>query len=186
MSAIPKKRCKSCRKIFIPTRPMQTTCSFECALEYSKRPKVKKAYQNEAKKELMEKYPDKSKELKLTQQVVNKYIRLRDSNEETCISCRYKFSKETRQIHASHFRPMGNNQQLRFYTLNIWASCSICNNHKSGNLVPYRKRLIQKLGLEKVQEIEANHQTKKYSVEYLQRMREVFNKKIRLYKRKFR
>lgn len=56
----------------------------------------------------------------------------------------------------------------------------------SANLIPYRENLIEKLGLEKVEEIEANQDTKKYDVEYLQRMRKVFNKKIRLYKRKFR
>lgn len=83
MSSIPKKKCKSCRKMFIPTRPMQTTCSFECAIEHSKRPKVQKAYQMEKKKELREKFPDKSKELKLTQSTVNEYIRLRDKNKSS-------------------------------------------------------------------------------------------------------
>jgi len=177
-----KKRCKECKKLFVPIREMQTTCSIQCALTHSQKPKVKKDYQLKNKKELAEKYPDKSSELKLTQKAVNEYIRLRDKN-KPCISCG---TTKNIQYHAGHFRPAGNNQNLRFYTLNIHKQCSVCNNYLSANLINYRNNLIEKLGLEKVQEIEANHQTKKYSVEYLQRMRKIFNKKIRLYKKKFR
>lgn len=180
------KKCKNCKKSFIPERPMQSCCSFECSIEWSKKPKVQKAYKMEKKKELLEKYPDKSKWLSNAQTIVNKYVRSRDSNKEKCISCDYKFANNTRQIHASHFRPQGNNQNLRFNTLNIWASCSICNNHLSGNLIPYRNALISKFGIEWVEKLEANHETKKYTVEYLQRLIKVFRKKIKLYETKFR
>lgn len=177
------KKCKNCKKTFTPERHLQSCCSFSCGIEWAKKPKVQKAYKIEKKKELMEKYPDKSKWLANAQTVVNKYIRLRD-NGKPCISCGYIGTN--RQIHASHFRPQGNNQQLRFYTLNIWAACSICNNHLSGNLVPYRINLINKLGLEKVEQIEANQQRGNYKVEYLQRLIKVFKKKIKLYETKFR
>ena len=180
------KKCKNCLKMFTPERVMQSCCSFECSIEWAKKPKAQKAYKMEKKKELIEKYPDKSKWLANAQTVVNAYVRLRDKNKEKCISCNYKFEQGSRQIHCSHFRPQGNNQHLRFYTLNMWASCSICNNHLSGNLVPYRKSLIKKFGIEWVENLEANHETKKYSVEYLQRLIKVFRKKIKLYERKFR
>lgn len=178
-----KKKCKNCLKYFIPERQLQSCCSFDCSIEWSRKPKAQKAYKMEKKKELMEKYPDKSKWLSNAQTVINKYIRLRDLN-KPCISCGY--IGNSRQIHASHFRPMGNNQQLRFYTLNIWAGCSICNNHLSGNLIPYRINLINKLGLAKVEEIEANQERGNYTVEYLQRLIKVFRKKIKLYQTKFR
>lgn len=180
------KKCKNCLKKFEAERPFQACCSFQCAIEWAKKPKVQKAYKMEKKKELIKKYPDKSKWLSNAQTVVNAYVRLRDSNKENCISCNYKFKQGTRQIHGSHFRPAGQVQQLRFNTLNIWASCSICNNHKSGNLIPYRIALIKKFGLEWVERIEANHETKKYTAEYLQRLIKVFRKKIKLYERKFR
>lgn len=180
-----KKKCKNCLKYFIPERQLQSCCSFECSIEWSKKPKAQKAYKMEKKKELIEKYPDKSKWLSNAQTVVNAYVRLRDSNKVKCISCDYEFKQGSRQIHGSHFRPVGQVQQLRFNTLNIWASCSICNNHKSGNLVPYRKALIEKFGIEWVEKLESNHETKKYTVEYLQRLIKVFRKKIKLYE-KFR
>ena len=181
-----RKRCKECKKLFVPIREMQPCCGYECEINYISKPKnLKNAIKQgkeKRKKELAEKYPDKTSELKLTQKAVNEYIRLRDKN-KPCISCG---TTKNIQYHAGHFRPAGNNQNLRFYTLNIHKQCSVCNNYLSANLINYRNNLVEKLGLEKVQEIEANHQTKKYSVEYLQRMRKIFNKKIRLYKKKFR
>ena len=53
-----QKKCKNCLKYFIPEREIQPVCSFECAIEWSKKPKAKKAYKMEKKKELIEKYPD--------------------------------------------------------------------------------------------------------------------------------
>ena len=187
-----KKRCKECQKLFIPTRELQPCCSYECEIKHidsnlnnlvTNGKSIRQKETKKAKKEFKEN--DKSILKDIAQTLVNKYIRLRDSNKEKCISCDYKFEQETRQIHASHFRPVGANQQLRYNTLNIWASCSICNNHKSGNLVPYRKALIKKFGIKWVEKLESNQETKKYTVEYLQRLIKVFRKKIKLYE-KFR
>lgn len=174
-----EKKCRYCRELFTPYNSLQPFCfKNECILKHNKLQKEKKA--KKIKKEFKEN--DKSTLLKLAQTVVNKYIRLRDLN-KPCISCRHIGD---RQIHAGHYRPMGNNQQLRFYTLNIFAQCSICNNYLSGNLANYRINLINKLGLEKVEQIEANQERGNYSVEYLQRLIKVFRKKIKLYQSKIR
>lgn len=175
-----KKKCKHCKTFFTPEREMQSCCSVYCSLEYAKKPDNLKRYMNAHKRELRAKNVSKSDLKAKAQKVVNEYVRLRDSK-LPCISCGHV---EGRQFHAGHFRPMGNNQHLRYYTLNIWKQCSICNNYKSGNLVPYRKNLIAKLGLEKVEEIEANQEIKKYSIEYLERLIVVFRKKIKLYKKR--
>lgn len=173
------KKCRYCKEHFTPFNSLQPFCfNTECIQEHNKVTREKKA--RKVKKEFKE--SDKSTLLKLAQTVVNKYIRLRDLN-KPCISCEHIGE---RQIHAGHYRPMGNNQQLRFYTLNIFAQCSICNNYLSGNLANYRINLIKKLGLEKVELIEANQERGNYTVEYLQRLIKVFRKKIKLYERKFR
>lgn len=173
------KKCRYCKEYFTPFNSLQPFCfKTECIQEHNKVTREKKA--RKVKKEFKEN--DKSTLLKLTQTVVNKYIRLRDLN-KPCISCEHIGE---RQIHAGHYRPMGNNQQLRFYTLNIFAQCSICNNYLSGNLANYRINLIKKLGLEKVELIEANQERGNYTVEYLQRLIKVFRKKTKLYERKFR
>lgn len=173
------RKCRYCKEYFTPFNTLQPFCfKTECIQEHNKVVREKKA--RKVKKEFKE--SDKSTLLKLAQTVVNKYIRLRDLN-KSCISCGHIGE---RQIHAGHYRPMGNNQQLRFYTLNIFAQCSICNNYLSGNLANYKINLINKLGLAKVEEIEANQERGNYTVEYLQRLIKVFRKKIKLYQTKFR
>ena len=174
-----EKKCRYCKEKFTPFNSLQPFCfKNECITKHNKTTLEKK--KAKTKKEFREN--DKSTLLKLAQTVVNKYIRLRDLN-KPCISCGHLGD---RQIHAGHYRPMGNNQQLRFYTLNIFAQCSICNNYKSGNLAEYRLNLIKKIGLAKVEEIEANQERGNYSVEYLQRLIKVFRKKIKLYETMFR
>lgn len=174
-----EKKCRYCKEKFTPFNSLQPFCfKNECITKHNKTTLEKK--KAKAKKEFKEN--DKSTLLKLAQTVVNKYIRLRDLN-KPCISCGHLGD---RQIHAGHYRPMGNNQQLRFYTLNIFVQCSICNNYKSGNLAEYRMSLIKKLGIKKVEEIEANQKRGNYSVEYLQKLIKVFRKKIKLYETMFR
>ena len=184
MSFGTQRKCKHCKTKFTPFNTFQKYClqTDECIAENNKQHKAKKS--RELKKTFREN--DKSTLKDLAQKLVNQYVRLRDSNKAKCISCDYIFANGTRQIHASHFRPVGANQQLRFNTLNIWASCSICNTHDSGNLIPYREALIKKFGVKWVENLEANHETKKYDVEYLQRLIKIFRKKIKLYKTKFR
>lgn len=161
---------------------MQSCCSFECSIEWAKKPKAQKAYKMEKKKELIEKYPDKSKWLANAQTVVNTYVRLRDLN-KPCCSCGH-FGD--RQFHAGHYQNVGGHQQLRFYTLNIHKQCSICNNWRSSNNEQYRPFMINKYGLEFVESLESNQERGNYTVEYLQRLIKVFRKKIKLYQERFR
>lgn len=174
-----RKKCKNkaCGKYFEPMRDFQKCCCPMCAIDFATDPKNKKTNITQRKREF--KLNDKTYLLKLAQKEVNTYIRVRDAA-SNCISCGYIFGN--RQAHASHYKPVGANQHLRFYTLNIHKSCSICNTHLSGNLREYRPKLIDKIGLEKVEAIESNHDVKKYSVEYLQRLIKVVRKKIKLYK----
>lgn len=171
------RKCNYCKDKFSPFNSFQKFCfKDECIKAHNSTERSKK--QRKAVKE--HKSSDKSIQLKLAQTIVNKYVRLRDQN-KPCISCGHK---EGRQFHAGHYESAGGNQQQRFYTLNIHKQCSICNNFKSGNLIPYRLFMIKKYGIEKVESIESDHSTKKYTVEYLHRMIRVFRKKIKLYEKR--
>ncbi len=174
------KKCKYCKERFEYVNSFQPFCfKEECIKEHNLKHKAKKS--RELKKEFKEN--DKSTLKELAQKLVNQYVRLRDLN-KPCISCGYVGTQ--RQIHAGHYKPAGNNQQLRYNTINIHSQCSICNNHLSANLVNYRVALIKKIGLKKVEWLESNHETKKYDIEYLQRLIKIFRKKIKLYQTKFR
>lgn len=174
-----EKKCRYCKEKFIPFNSLQPFCfKNECITKHNKTTLEKK--KAKAKKEFREN--DKSTLLKLAQTVVNKYIRLRDYN-LPCCSCGHL---EGRQFHSGHYENVAGKGQLRFYTLNIHKQCSICNNYLSANLVPYRKFMINKYGIKKVEWIENNNERGNYSVEYLQRLIKVFRKKIKLYETMFR
>ena len=74
---------------------------------------------------------------------------------------------------------MGNNPAIRFNELNVHKSCSICNNHLSGNLIPYREALINKIGLDKVEWLESQKQTYKWTVEELQEVIQTYKAKTK-------
>lgn len=171
--ALRKKKCKHCKNWFTPEKPMQTTCSFTCAIAYSSNPKVKTKEINKRKKEA--KQNDKSYWTKKAQDEFNKFIRLRDKD-LPCVSCDYdwKSNGTKRQAHASHFQSVGKAKNLRFNEYNVHKSCSICNSHLSGNLSEYEQRLIIKIGKEKVEELKKLAHTSKPNKYTLEDLKNIY------------
>lgn len=175
-------KCKVCRAPFSPRLPLQTVCSMECAksLAISARGKLEKQKgirdrkADKIKRESLKSRADWARE---AQSAVNSYVRIRDAA-LGCVSCDRPASWDG-QWHASHFRSVGAASQLRFNLLNIHKSCSICNNWKSGNIIDYEPRLIEKIGVEKVKWLREQNQSKPFSIEYLKRMKTIFAKKAR-------
>jgi hypothetical protein len=56
----------------------------------------------------------------------------------------------------------------------------VCNTHKSGNLTEYRIRLIEKIGLKTVEELENTNHIKKWSIEELKNVCVYYKEKIAL------
>lgn len=85
------------------------------------------------------------------QELVNAYVRKRDSINEfgdfICISC--SRLKPKSQCNAGHYFSRGNYGSVRFNLDNIHAQCIQCNLHLHGNLIPYQKNLIKKIGQER-------------------------------------
>lgn len=146
-----QKTCKlsTCKKKFTPERPMQTTCHYSCAIEYSKELKEKRA--RKAKQEY--KRSDIQELKKIAQVICNKYIRLRDQD-KPCISCGYVLNNGNRQVHAGHYIAQGKSSLLRYDERNIHAQCAQCNTFLHGNLAEYRINLIQRAGIETVETLE--------------------------------
>jgi hypothetical protein len=159
-----KKKCKNteCGIMFTPERQFQVCCDYPCAIAYSKQIQAKK--QSKDKRVALKAFNDSDKNVlkRKAIQVFNAYIRARDKD-KPCVSCNYKDG--ARQIHAGHYRPAGNVAILRFDERNVHAQCSICNNHLSGNLVNYRKELINRIGLDQVEELEETNEPKQYTIE---------------------
>ena len=191
--AIPKKprKCRHCKQMFQPTYCGQNTCSFECQVALgvffaerskAKREKAERIAEIASTKILREKLKTKRDWMREAQAAINSYVRVRDS-ELGCISCD-KPSSWNGQWHASHFKSTGANSFLRFNLWNIHKACSVCNNHLSGNIGEYSKRLPEKIGNERFEYLDTAPKIGKYSVEYLKRLRDIFRKKTRILMRR--
>ncbi|ENE9916051.1 recombination protein NinG, partial [Yersinia enterocolitica] len=52
--------------------------------------------------------------------------------------------------------------------------------HLSGNVAGFRIGLIERDGLDKVQEVDSNHETRKFDIPYLIRIKTIFTKKSKM------
>lgn len=102
--------------------------------------------------------------LQKVQDKFNEFIRFRDcgSGLGRCISCDTPI--QLNNCHASHYFSAGNYKSLRFDEDNCHASCIKYNTHLSGNLLEYRKRLINKIGLERLEKLELKAAASKRTV----------------------
>lgn len=178
---IKQKKCRYCETLFYPIRTTHTTCTYECAMLYAKEKNEKKKAKewNVRKKELKEGLMTKSDWLKIAQSHVNRYIRLRDEG-ELCISCQKPIYGVK---HASHYLSSGGHSNVRFHEDNIFVSCYKCNVMLSGNQIEYRKALIKKIGIERVEWLENNgSKVKNWSLEEIKEIIETYKEKIKTLK----
>ena len=113
--------------------------------------------------------------IKQAQQAVNAYIRERDKH-LPCVSCG---TLSAAQWDAGHYRTTAAAPQLRFDPRQIWKQCSVCNQHKSGNLVPYRAELIRRIGLAEVESIEGNHDRHRWTIEECKAIKAEYQQKLK-------
>lgn len=126
------------------------------------------------KKEAKEKLMSRRDWLNLAQKTFNKYIRTRDKG-RNCFSCGKRI---TGVVHASHYLSQGNHSAVRFHEDNVWACCYRCNVELSGNLIEYRKRLIQEIGEERVEWLENNgSRVKKWDIEEIKNIIKKYKEK---------
>lgn len=173
-------KCKICKNEFTKVRPLQFVCSFECSIKYANNLKAK----NEAKETKLRRkaYKDTKDKIKTltdlandAQKVFNQYIRERDKL-LPCISCGRHHNG---QYHSGHFRSVGAARHLRFNEDNVHKQCSVCNNHKSGNILEYRINLVKKIGIERVEALENNNEIIKYTREDLIKIKEQYKLKLK-------
>jgi len=169
------KNCTVCSKEFEPTfNTMQSVCGPRCAGKVGKIKRKAQARTLRDRREAMKSVRELAFE---AQVVINRYARLRD-HDRGCISCD-KPATWGGQWHGSHFRSVGAASAVRFNLWNIHKACSVCNNHLSGNIIEYLPRLIEKIGVDRVEWLYSQNQIVKYERAYLKRLKAVFSKKCR-------
>lgn len=160
----------------------QTACSPICAIaqgkkKVSKDKAAKQRQERQASRERVEAVQPLSYYHKKAQAAFNAFIRARDAG-QPCISCG-KPDNGNHQRHASHFRSIGACRELRYDESNVHASCSVCNNHMSGNIAGYTPALIEKIGADEVERLNGPHPVKKWTRESLEELAAHYRKKTR-------
>lgn len=159
---------------------MQRVCGFECAMALVKRQKERSAAKmaREERRErarLILKLKTRQELIREAQAACNRYVRLRDAA-HGCISCG---RTEAGQWHAGHYRSTAAAPELRFNPDNLHKQCAQCNTYLSGNLIEYRKGLLERIGPERLAVLEGHHEPAKWSRDELIEMRAEFNRMAR-------
>jgi len=197
-----KRRCTNCKSykeaISGLLVPAGFFCDSKCAYEYGTKNTKKLLDKSKKDSQAKQKQRDKTKKerlktasdyIKEAQVAVNKYIRIRDKY-KPCVSCdnnrEHKIALSGHRYDAGHYRSRGAASHLRFNVLNIRKQCVRCNRELSGNVVEFRKGLIAWLGADRVEQLENDNAPKKFTVDYLKRIKSIFTKKYKLYEKVFR
>ena len=89
--------------------------------------------------------------------VFNAYIRKRDTDDNgygRCISSGVPLKVPSQNAQAGHFYSGGHYPELKFNEDNVHLQGKSDNYFKSGNLIEYRKQLIKKIGLKRVEKLD--------------------------------
>lgn len=168
------KECRHCGTRFYPLRPMQSVCSPICASRFVKEAKKQERQDVKVRKEAIKTIGQLEEDCR---RIVQALARIRDRN-DSCISCHMGPNYDG-AWHGSHFRSHGGCSSLQFNLLNIHKACAQCNLFKSGNISEYRPRLVQKIGADKVDWLESQPKSKRFSREYLDRFKIVMGKRLK-------
>jgi hypothetical protein len=181
------KKCKVCKTEFTPMRPLQSVCGALCGLAHARqateKKKAKEAQEDRKKtREKLDAMRTKPQLVKVAQTAFNAFVRARDLG-KPCISCGTALSTEPNSHDCGHFRSVGSAPHMRFVEDNAHSQCRKCNNWLSGNVLAYRKGLIERIGLARVEQIEADQTVRKYTREGLQEIAKHYNAEARRLKK---
>jgi hypothetical protein len=93
-----------------------------------------------------------------------------------CISCNKPCKKEN----AGHYYSQGGHSNVRFNEDNVHLQCEACNTYLSGNLLNYQIGIKERIGSQKLMELQAiAHETKKWTKDELKEIIETYKQKLK-------
>lgn len=138
--------------------------------------KVEKAEMRRRKEALK----TRSDYLKEAQQAFNAFIRERDRQAGyACISSGRPLDWSGNRVDAGHYRSTGASPHLRFNEDNCHAQSKHDNQYLAGNAVDYRMALVARIGLARVEAIEADKSSPKWTAEDLRGIRDEYRAKAK-------
>lgn len=184
-------------------------CSKDHAIEHKtqlalkaleKQKSAERRERREAEKQRRAKHREDKERIKPTsklkreaQDAFNAFIRYRD-RDQMCISC----DRSIQEIEGNdgwkpggcwdcgHYLTVGGFEELRFVEINAHRQCKSCNagagkyarkNQTVGEI--YRKKLIERIGLNQVEWLEGPHEPKRYRADDFRRIRDEYRAKLR-------
>ena len=182
-----RTRCAHCRQKLTPERPSQIV-HVECVEAWTEAQaarreraevkasraaaKVERA-ETRRRKEAIKTLADLKRE---AQQALNRWIVHVRDKDRPCISCGRHHEG---QWHAGHYLSRGAAPQHALNPLNVWKQCAPCNTYLHGNQAAYRIRLVELIGLEKVEALESDNAPHKWTREGLIEVRDTYRAKLK-------
>ena len=169
--------CTVCSKDFAPQRMGQHVCGYVCA---KKIPKLTKQAKKQELKLRVDALQTKRQLTKKAQTAFNRFIKARDVG-KPCISCgcALQVGGVGGGSDAGHYYSVGGACNLRFVEDNVHGQCKRCNRRLAGNAGVYRKNLIERIGIERVEQIERDKTLRKYTKDGLREIARHYNAEAR-------
>lgn len=184
-----RTRCAHCRQKFESKRPGQIVHE-ECAADYvialreKEERKAEKQARMQARVERAE-TKRKREEMKSLHELMAEadkafaeFIRLRDRLDgHACISSGRPLDWSGNQVDAGHYRSRGAASHLRYSQDNCHAQSKFDNQWRAGNVVEYRINLIKRIGLQRVEALEADNTVHKWTKDELRDIKAFYKAK---------
>lgn len=169
---------KSCRAVFEPRSMTHKCCSVPCATDFAMSERARK--ERSERQEGLRKLKTKGDLIAEAQVAFNAYIRARDQLAgHPCISSGLPLDWSGNNVDAGHYRSRGSAPHLRFNEDNVHAQSKQENRYKSGNAVDYRIGLIARIGLARVEALEADNEPRRYTVDELIAIKTLYRLKLK-------
>ena len=189
------RKCPECGDKFLPIRQMQPCCEKDAckeafAIRHAEATRKRRQMQREKAERIkgiedrkvikaeLEKLKTRNEYIKEAQAEFNAFCRERDRlSGYPCISSGKQLDWSGNNVDAGHYRSRGSAPHLRFDERNCHAQSKHDNRYLSGNVVDYRIGLIKRIGLQAVEELEADQTPRKYTIEELKSIKAYYIKK---------
>jgi hypothetical protein len=175
-------RCLNCKQVFEVKKFNQKycdniDCKLVCALKNLEKIKAKESKEwKKRKRDIIKGMETVQDLLRITQKTFNSYIRLRDKG-KPCISC---LNDKPKKVNAGHYYSSGGHKNLTFNEDNCHLQCEYCNTFLHGNLISYRNNLINRIGIERLEQLDKEaHIVRKFTREELRELNEYYKQKLK-------
>ena len=181
----PKRRMKVCEFRDCHVRFERKSEDHRCCCpEHAEQVVVAERMQRERKErqEGLRKLKTRADHIADAQRAFNAFIRERDKD-QPCICC----GRTGHKVHGlrshgwdcGHFRSVGSAPHMRFMEDNAHRQLVYCNRDRAGNGSDYRIGLIARIGLARVEALEADQTPRKWSIEELQEIKAHYRAKLK-------